>query len=438
MNGPFAKPATSQPGLNYPLDDDRDNATDEDGPSDINGDGVITQMRIPREGGKYRVSPLDPRVLIECRPGELNGQYDRIWEGKDDDGDGLINEDPRGSVRLSNDFAIRWSDKQAGANRFPMLTAESRALADFLLENPQICTAIHLRSIGGKLVCAGGPPGGAQPRARRAAAALTEDALARDKQLYETWQKRADGLARREQGAPEAPEAEGAGNVLDWLYESCGIYAASWHMFRLPQEKEEKKERKEGEAAPEKPSREEQEEINWLKYTPGDWREWKAFKHPQLGEVEVGGWAITARKDAKPADLASLIPQITAQVNTMLLQMPRLGIDSTEKKALGDGLYRIRLTLSNPGDIDYKPALAEGNRIGLPVFVGLEESADVELVSGTRRQRTENVQAGTPQTFEWVVRVKDPAKEVKFKVEAQRTGDVSLARALKDFTEWKE
>jgi hypothetical protein len=122
----------------------------------------------------------------------------------------------------------------------------------------------------------------------------------------------------------------------------------------------------------------------------------------------------------------------------MLLQMPRLGIDSTEKKALGDGLYRIRLTLSNPGDIDYKPALAEGNRIGLPVFVGLEESADVELVSGTRRQRTENVQAGTPQTFEWVVRVKDPAKEVKFKVEAQRTGDVSLARALKDFTEWKE
>jgi len=437
MNGPFATPPTCQPGLHHPLDDDRDGATDEDGPGDIDGDGAITQMRVRRDGGRYRVSALDPRVLVKCKPGEPGGQYDLLWEGIDDDGDGTINEDPKGTVRLGNDFAIRWSDKQLGANRFPMLTAESGAIADFLLENPRICAALQLRSVGGKLVCAGGPPSGqAQPRARRAAAPAGEDVLARDKQLYESWQKRMDGLLPG-RDAP-APEPEGAGNVLDWLYESAGIYAASWHMFRLPQEKEEKKERNEGKAAPEKRSPEEQAEINWLKYTPEDWREWKPFKHPQLGDVEIGGWAITARKDPKPADVAGLMEQVTLQVNAMLMQMPRLAIDAVEKKALGEGLHRIRVTLANPGDIDYKPAFAAHNRIGLPVFVGLEESADVELVSGTRRQRAENVISGATVTFEWVVRVKDAAKELKFKVEAQRTGDFTVSRALNDCTEWKE
>ncbi len=33
------------------FDDDRDGRSDEDGPSDMNGDGVISQMRVP--GTKY-------------------------------------------------------------------------------------------------------------------------------------------------------------------------------------------------------------------------------------------------------------------------------------------------------------------------------------------------------------------------------------------------
>ena len=121
-------------GVLLKFDDDRDGKFDEDGPSDLNGNG-ITQMRVKRKGGKYVLSKLDPRIMIEAEPGTV-GEYDLYWEGQDDDGDGRINEDPRGTVTVANDWSIRWDDRQTGANRFMMQLKETRALADFVLKKP--------------------------------------------------------------------------------------------------------------------------------------------------------------------------------------------------------------------------------------------------------------------------------------------------------------
>lgn len=427
------KNPTAFAGVLAPLDDDRDLATDEDGPEDINSDGVISQLRIKRQGGRYRVSPRDARALIECAPGEL-GEYDVIWEGIDNDGDGQINEDPRGSITLANDFAIRWSDKQAGANRFPMLTAESRALADFFVAHPNIACAVNLRSLGGRLAVAGGPPQGEAPAGRGPRRGAPQGDGSRDKQVAEALQKLfAENTGFKPRQGEEA-EGEGAGNAADWLYEACGAYAMNYYLARLPEpEKGEKPPREET-----PPTKEEAALLEWLKYAPEDCLEWKAFKHPTLGEVEIGGWKITARKDVKPALAREAAIKALDFVWELCEATARLRITKVEAKDLGDGTFKIRLTLSNEGALDYKPQLAAQSRIGQPLWVTLEENKKIELVSGARKQSAENINGGATATFEWVVRAKDPWDFMKFKVEGERCMPLEESKSPKGCEEWKE
>jgi hypothetical protein len=49
----FASPKVEGTGNGTPWDDDRDGLTDEDGPEDLNGDGLITMMRVEDKEGEY-------------------------------------------------------------------------------------------------------------------------------------------------------------------------------------------------------------------------------------------------------------------------------------------------------------------------------------------------------------------------------------------------
>ncbi len=426
---------TAVPGLLTPLDDDRDNQTDEDGPEDINGDGVISQLRVKRAGGRFRPSPRDSRILIESAPGE-EGEFDLQWEGLDNDSDGEINEDPRGSVTLANDFAIRWSDKQAGANRFPMLTAQSRALAEFFVAHPNISLAINLRSLGERLTVASGPPAVAGPAAGRGRrdAATSETVLARDKQMSDALLK----LFREETGAKigerDEPEGEGLGNVADWLHEACGVYALNYYLARVPSPE------KEGKQPPEEtpPGRDEAAQLLWMSHTPEQHQAWKAFKHPQLGEAEIGGWLITARRDATRETAEQAATKALDFLWALCSRVASLRVTKVEAKDLGADSYKIRLTLSNPGALDYKPGFAQTNRIGQPIFVALGDDKEIELVSGSRRQSVENLIGGATVTFEWVVRTKDPWRFMKFSIEGERAMPVEESKSVKGCEEWKE
>ena len=78
-----------------PYDGDNDGRIDEDGPDDLNSDGIITMMRVKDPSGLYCLDPKNPQLLKKADPtkGET-GIYKVFWEGLDNDGDGFINEDP--------------------------------------------------------------------------------------------------------------------------------------------------------------------------------------------------------------------------------------------------------------------------------------------------------------------------------------------------------
>lgn len=51
-----------------PRDDDGDGLLDEDPPDDVDGDGRILQMRVRDPRGRFRTHPRDPRLLIAREP----------------------------------------------------------------------------------------------------------------------------------------------------------------------------------------------------------------------------------------------------------------------------------------------------------------------------------------------------------------------------------
>ncbi|HKK42615.1 MAG TPA: M14 family metallopeptidase, partial [Bacteroidales bacterium] len=91
-----------------PRDNDRDGKYDEDGYDDLNNDKNISQMRRKNHNGRYKEDPKDPRRMIRVEPGE-KGDYELLgYEGIDNDGDGLVNEDGPGGYDGNRDWGFNW------------------------------------------------------------------------------------------------------------------------------------------------------------------------------------------------------------------------------------------------------------------------------------------------------------------------------------------
>ncbi len=69
-----------------PCDEDHDGLTDEDGSEDLNGDGLITMMRVEDKEGQYTPDPNESRLLLKADPlkGET-GTWRLLTEGIDND-----------------------------------------------------------------------------------------------------------------------------------------------------------------------------------------------------------------------------------------------------------------------------------------------------------------------------------------------------------------
>jgi hypothetical protein len=126
-----------------PSDDDVDGRIDEDGPEDLNGDGLITLMRVPEAGGPYMIDPDDERLLKEAdaSKGET-GAFELYREGTDDDGDGFYNEDGVGGTDLNRNFQHAYPYYTPDAGPHMISEPESRALMDWVLAHRNIAAVL--------------------------------------------------------------------------------------------------------------------------------------------------------------------------------------------------------------------------------------------------------------------------------------------------------
>jgi len=154
----FAKIKTGAPVNGLPINNDGDEATDEDGTDDLNGDGMITQMRVKDLEGDYIISKYDPRIMVRAnsKNGE-RGEYKIYSEGVDNDMDGQYNEDGVGGVNVGIAFPHLFPVEKKEAGKFPGYTPEVYGIMRFIYDHPEI-TMVY--TLGSSNFCLVPPKGG--------------------------------------------------------------------------------------------------------------------------------------------------------------------------------------------------------------------------------------------------------------------------------------
>ncbi len=137
-----------------PHDSDGDGLLDEDPGEDLDGDGHLRQMRqrVDSGQGEFVLDPRDPSGRLMQRVGEGRGDW-KVWsEGVDNDLDGRFNEDGIGGLDLHRNYPENWRPEpgrdatgrgftQLGAGEYPLSEPETRAVVLWLLRHPNVGVA---------------------------------------------------------------------------------------------------------------------------------------------------------------------------------------------------------------------------------------------------------------------------------------------------------
>ena len=136
------------------VDDDEDGEVNEDGPDDLNGDGIITNFRYPDPDGRYVMDDVDPRHMIRLGRDEESDKerYSVIREDRDNDGDGERGEDGIRGIDVNRNFPEGWwrdDNSQGGSGYYSASSPESRAILEFFTNHTNILMVQSFHTSGG-------------------------------------------------------------------------------------------------------------------------------------------------------------------------------------------------------------------------------------------------------------------------------------------------
>lgn len=141
---------------------------------------------------------------------------------------------------------------------------------------------------------------------------------------------------------------------------------------------------------------------------------WKPYKHPTLGEVEIGGAVPYISNTPPPKMIENLLKGQVPWVFTLTEKMARIKISKTEVKPLGGGLYQVKAWIENVGYLPYPTAMGKRNTRILPVVVTIE-GANYEIIEGKKRSLIQAINGHKTQMVSWLIQ---SVKPVKLKIKA--------------------
>ena len=438
-----------------PRDDDRDGAVDEDGPDDLDGNGLLTMMRIADPAGDWVEDPDDPGLL---RPADPARGDRRAWklmtEGRDDDGDGAWNEDPRGGTDPSANFPRGYGWFLETAGDYPLGAPEARALAELVAERDAIAAVVvygpqdNLASPWTVKPGSGRGASAGDGRGRRIRepldAPLAEDAA---------WLAEVSRRYREHTGRVESDtlgtESFG-GDPVSWAYYHMGRWAfgsSAWSPPALDAEAAALDSaavgaeadattgppRRTGRGTKEDPVAAERRLLRWLRANrPDGFVEWTRVDHPDFPDraVEVGGFAPGARWTPPAAEREEITRREVGFLIDLAGSLPRLALPRLEAENLGDGAWRLTARVANEGYLPTRTQLA--SQLGLPRAVRVTvEGEDVEVVGGRRSQAIDDLPGGGAEVeLSWVV-VGPRGRRVTVRAEAPAAGEASAEVTLR-------
>ena len=449
-------------GNRRPRDADRDGRTDEDGPSDLDGDGVIAWMRVPDGAGEWVIDEHDPRALRKARTerGE-RGTHRLVREGLDDDGDGAWHEDDGGGVRPDRNFPQGWPEYHPDAGAYPLSEPESKALHDFLRAHPGFSAVVVLGAEDTLVSTPKAAKKVERSRWGRGLRAVPDGPLEGDVEVMKELKRRFEAL----EGEKHDAKGEGLqdGGLLSWAYFQAGRWPLGVTPWATPEKLPEKKKEsdgeggegegddagsddagkpeggkngKKGDAGGDKPTSDKDSPVSaavlaWLdEHRDGQGIvPWTAFDHPELGEVEIGGLSESTllgagREDEKVDALAARLAGFLLETCEM---MPALAFEDLEVEDHGDGVYGVEVTLVNTGVLPTCPELAGEADLVRPVRVRAALPEGVERLHGPEQVLVRHLEGGGGRrTLRWLVGGATTGTRLVLSADADVVRDIEL------------
>ena len=379
----FAEPRIERCVNGAPNDEDHDGLLDEDGYEDLNGDGLITMMRVEDKEGQYIADPNEPRLLLQADP--LKGEIP-VWrllpEGIDNDGDKRWNEDGPGGVNFNRNFPFGYGYFAPDAGIHQVSEDETRALADLVVARPNIGIVLTYGAADNlrKTPKSGPPAGRSKPME-----AVSEKDIAYYEALGKVYCTKL-GLSKELEGVSKP------GTFSDWMYFDRGLLSLAVRPWDAAFAVESSKPRKADEGnnphdvnspdARKKPAKDkdkrgqdEREQLKWFdEHAPDAFVAWQVIEHADFPgrRVEVGGWRPFARTNPPPAILDEVAEKHGEFLTDLVGRLPRLQVAKIECRLLADSIYEIEILVTNTGFLPTVLAHGEMSQEVLPTRLTLE------------------------------------------------------------------
>jgi hypothetical protein len=358
--------------------------------ADVDGDGQARMIRREDPAGDFVRSAEVPDLMLPRRIEDPGPYYALYPEGFIEHWDGFTVPMPDfmsdNGTDLNRNFPYQWAPepKQKGAGAFATSEPESRAVTEFALRHPNIFAWLNLHTFGGVYI----RPAGDRPDKK-----MDPSDLDLYRQLEE-WAKTVSGypmVSGFEEFTYE-PETPLYGDLSTFAYGQLGAVAMVCELWDFW---------KQAGLELHRPfvwnyQRRTRDEI--VKMARWD-REhnkgrvvgaWRAFEHPQLGPVEVGGYdprfGIWNPPPERLAEVCAAQSRFFLRLSALA---PRLRLSAIEVASIGPELTRVSAVVENIG---YLPTCVLATAKPLPwndpVRARLTvDGAGVEIVAGESEQR---------------------------------------------------
>jgi hypothetical protein len=145
--------------------------------------------------------------------------------------------------------------------------------------------------------------------------------------------------------------------------------------------------------------------------------DWKPFKHPTLGDVEIGGAVPFTDTTPPPKMIDSLLKGQVPWAFELAKAMAHVKIADVKVKALGANVFEVKAWVENTGTFPYPTAMGKRNTRILPAALTLE-GPGLQIVEGKKRALVPSVQGKGAAPVTWIIRVDRPVK-IELKTETQ-------------------
>jgi murein tripeptide amidase MpaA len=365
----------------YPYDEDFVEGLNSE---DVDGDGRMLSMRIKDPNGLYKKHPTEPRLLVQRDPDERGGEYYRLMpEGTLVNYDGVnirLNVDKEG-LDLNRNFPAAWRQEfeQYGAGPYPTSEPEVRTMVDFIVKHPNICGGISYHTHSGVIL-------------RPMGSESDDDMIPEDLWLYKKFGEKGAELT----GYPcisiwhdfkYHPKQVISGSQ-DWMYEHLGMFFYTIEIW-APNKEAGIDDYKWIDWYREHPVEDDLKLLKWSdeQLNGQGYINWYPFKHPQLGDVELGGWnRLEVWRNPPKHLLEREVKRFPQWMTYHALTTPKLEHLRTEVKSLGVDTWSIRFVIQNSGFLPtYVSKRALQRKVVRGVQYEIELPAGAVLESGKQR-----------------------------------------------------